>query len=474
MLPEKNKIYEVEILGLGDSGEGVGRIDNFTIFVEGALPAEKVSVEVVEVKKNYAVGKLKKILRESPARVQPVCRFFPGCGSCQLQHLSYSAQLEIKKQKVIDAVERIGKIFNADIFDTIGAENFLNYRNKMQFPVGSVGSVGRLVDGQMSSKNTTNLQNYQSTHLIAGCYAKKSHKIIDVENCLIQREGNNKILRAVKKVAKKFNLEPYNEKTGAGFLRHIMGRVGFNCELMIVIVTATKKFPHEKNFIAEILKELPEVTSIQQNIQPAKNNVILGKETKILFGKKNITEKIFDLKFNISARSFFQVNTAQAEILYQTALDFAELSGSEIVIDAYCGTGTLSLFLAKSAKKVFGIEIEKSAIDDAKKNSAENKITNAEFIVGDAVKIIPELYAKKIFADVVIVDPPRAGCDKKVLDTFAAMKPKKIIYVSCNPATLARDLKILQDLNYSTKKIQPVDMFPFTSHIETVALIEKN
>ena len=459
MLPEKNKIYEVEVLGLGDSGEGVGRIDNFTIFVEGALPSEKVSVEVVEVKKNYAVGKLKKILRESPARVQPVCRFFPECGGCQLQHLSYSAQLEIKKQKVIDAVERIGKIFNADIFDTIGAENFLHYRNKMQFPVGKME---RWKGGKVES------------FFVCGCYAKKSHKIIDVENCLIQREGNNKILRAVKKVAKKFNLEPYNEKTGAGFLRHIMGRVGCNGELMIVIVTATKKFPHEKNFIAEILKELPAVTSIQQNIQPAKNNVILGSETKILFGKKNITEKIFDLKFNISARSFFQVNTAQAEILYQTALDFAELSGSEIVIDAYCGTGTLSLFLAKSAKKVFGIEIEKSAIDDAKKNSAENKITNAEFIVGDAVKIIPELYAKKIFADVVIVDPPRAGCDKKVLETFAAMKPKKIVYVSCNPATLARDLKILQDLNYSTKKIQPVDMFPFTSHIEAVALIEKN
>jgi len=470
MLPEKNKIYEVEILGLGDSGEGVGRIDNFTIFVEGALPAEKVSVEVVEVKKNYAVGKLKKILRESPARVQPVCRFFPECGGCQLQHLSYKAQLEIKKQKVIDAVERIGKIFNADIFDTIGAENFLHYRNKMQFPVGAVVNSGQ-VTGDRTIPYPLSTVHYP---LIAGCFAKKSHKIIDVENCLIQREGNNKILRAVKKVAKKFNLEPYNEKTGAGFLRHIMGRVGFNGELMIVIVTATKKFPHEKNFIAELLKELPEVTSIQQNIQPAKNNVILGKETKILFGKKNITEKIFDLKFNISARSFFQVNTAQAEILYQTALDFAELSGSEIVIDAYCGTGTLSLFFAKSAKKVFGIEIEKSAIDDAKKNAAENKISNAEFIVGDAVKIIPELYAKKIFADVVIVDPPRAGCDKKVLETFAAMKPKKIIYVSCNPATLARDLKILQDLNYSTKKIQPVDMFPFTSHIEAVALIEKN
>ena len=446
MLPEKNKIYEVEIVGLGDSGEGVGRIDNFTIFVEDALPTEKVAVEVIEVKKNYAIGKLKKILRESSARVQPVCKFFSQCGGCQLQHLNYTAQLEIKKQKVIDAVERIGKIFDAEIFDTLGAENFLHYRNKMQFPVGE--------------------------NLMCGCFAKKSHKIINLENCLIQREGNNKILRAVKKVAKKFNLQPYNEKTGSGVLRHIMGRVGFNGELMVVLVTATKKIPHEKNFIAELLKEIPEIASIQQNIQPAKNNVILGKETKILFGSSTITEKIFDLKFNISARSFFQVNTAQAEILYQTALDFADLSGNEIVIDAYCGTGTLSLFLAKKAKKVFGIEIEKSAIDDAKINARQNKISNAEFIVGDAVEIIPDLYAKKIFADVVIVDPPRAGCDKKVLETFAEMKPKKIIYVSCNPSTLVRDLKILQDLNYITKKIQPVDMFPQTSHIESVAQLE--
>ena len=457
---EKNKIYEVEIFGLGNGGEGVGRIDNFTIFVENVLPTEKVLVKITEVKKNYAVAKLKKILRESSDRVQPVCKFFPECGGCQLQHLNYKSQLKIKKQKVIDAVERIGKLQGVEIFDTLGMENFLHYRNKMQFPVGKVE---RLKDGKVES------------FFVCGCYARGSHKIVGVESCLIQREGNNKILRAVKKVAEKFNLEPYDEKTGRGVLRHIMGRVGFENELMIVLVTATKNLPQEKNFVAELLKILPEVTSIQQNIQPAKNNVILGSETKILFGKSTIADKIGDLHFNISARSFFQVNTVQTEILYQTALNFAELSGNEIVIDAYCGTGTISLFLAKAAKKVFGIEIEKSAIDDAKKNALENKISNAEFIVGDAVKIIPELYAKKIFADIVIVDPPRAGCDKKVLETFAAMKPKKIIYVSCNPATLARDLAELSELGYITKKIQPVDMFPFTSHIESVAeIVHKN
>ena len=449
MLPvEKNNFYEVEILNLGDSGEGVGRVENFTVFVENALPGEKVLAKIITVKKNYAIGKIEKILQKSPQRVEPICKNFFQCGGCQLQHLNYSAQLAYKKQKVIDAIERIGKIFSVEIFDTIGMENPTNYRNKMQFPVGF-------------EKN-----------FICGCYAKNSHKIIDLENCIIQRDENNKILRIVKKNAKKFKIQPYDEKNHSGILRHICGRVGFE-ELMIVLVTATKNLPHEKNFVEEILKELPEVTSIQQNIQPQKNNIILGNETKILYGKKNISEKIGEFNFNISAKSFFQVNTKQTEILYKTALNFAELAGEEIVFDVYCGTGTISLFLEQKAKKVFGIEIEKSAIDDAKINAKQNNIFNAEFIVGDAMKIIPELYAKNIFADVVIVDPPRAGCDKKILETFAKMQPKKIVYVSCNPSTLARDLKILSDLNYSAKKIQPVDMFPFTSHVESVAQIVK-
>ena len=444
---EKNKIYEIEITGLGDSGEGVGKFENFTVFVENALPDEKILAKIITVKKNYSVGKIEKILIKSPQRVEPFCKNFYECGGCQLQHLNYKTQLQIKKQKVIDAVERIGKIFDAEIFDTIGMENPKNYRNKMQFPVGF------------------------EKKIICGCYAKNSHKIVDLENCFIQNEGNNKILRVVKKILSDLKISAYDEKNHTGILRHICGRIGFNGELMIILVTAKNNLPHEKKIVEEILKNLPEVTSIQQNIQPEKNNLILGRETKILFGKKNISDKIFDLKFKISARSFFQVNTLQAEVLYQTAKNFAELFGNEIIIDAYCGTGTMSIFFAKNCKKVFGIEIEKSAVEDAKKNALDNKISNAEFIAGDAVEIIPELYAKNIFADIVIVDPPRAGCDKKVLETFAAMNPKKIIYVSCNPATLARDLKILFELGYSTKKIQPVDMFPFTSHIEAVAQI---
>jgi len=277
---EKNKLYEIEIVNLGEGGEGVGKVENFTVFVENVLPGEKVLVKISTVKKSYAVGKVEKILQESPQRVEPVCKKFFNCGGCQLQHLNYSAQLYFKKQKISDALQRIGKIFDAEIFDTLGMVEPFNYRNKMQFPVGF------------------------DKKFVCGCYAKNSHKIIDLDNCLIQREENNKILRAVKKVAEKFQLQPYDEKTGKGILRHICGRVGFGNDLMVVLVTATKNLPHEKNFVQELLKELPSISTIQQNIQPQKNNVILGAETKILHGKKNISDKMGDLQFNISARSF--------------------------------------------------------------------------------------------------------------------------------------------------------------------------
>lgn len=437
----------IKIHGLGSSGEGVGKIDNLAVFVEGALPDEEILAEIETVKKNYAVARLIEILKPSLERVEPFCSLYKDCGGCQLQHFSYPAQLKWKRQQVVDAMERIGKIGGVEIFDTLGMENPLRYRNKMQFPVGK--------------------------GLTIGCYARGSHKIIDTKSCLIQNAGNDRILAAVRNVAKKFNLQPYNEDTHKGFLRHFMGRVGSNGELMIVLVTAKENFPNEKNFVRALVKELPEVTSIQQNVQTYHNNVILGRDTKVLYGKPTIHDKIGKLTFNISARSFFQVNTAQAEVLYKTASEFADLRGNETIIDAYCGTGTISLFMARKARKVIGVEVVSSAIADAKKNARENNIRNTEFIIGDAVKVLPQIFSDGIFAEVVIVDPPRAGCDKKVLEIFAAMQPEKIIYVSCNPATLARDSKILAELGYRTKKIQPVDMFPFTSHVESVAQIIK-
>ena len=353
----------IKIHGLGSSGEGVGKaISNaqcgmrnettsllpycpnslLTVFVEGALPGEDVLADIETVKKNYAVAKLVEIVKPSTDRVEPFCPLYKNCGGCQLQHMNYPAQLKWKRQQVIDAIERIGKLNGIEIFETLGMENPLRYRNKMQFPVGK--SKGQLA---------------------IGCYARGSHNIIDATSCLIQNANNDKILAAVRKVADKFKIQPYDEDSHKGFLRHVMGRVGCNGELMIVLVTATKNFPNEKNFVRALRNELPEVTSIQQNVQTYHNNVILGRDTKILYGKQTIHDKIGQLNFNISARSFFQVNTVQAETLYKTALDFAELKRHETVIDAYCGTGTISLFMAKHALKVIGVEVVNSAIVNA-------------------------------------------------------------------------------------------------------------
>ena len=351
---------EIKITGLGNNGEGVGRHENLTVFVEGALPEEKILAEVTQSKKNYAVAKLIKILHESVDRVKPFCPIYEECGGCQLQHLNYAAQLKWKRQQIIDAVKHIGKLEGIEILNTIGMENPLRYRNKMQFPVARVKS-----------------------ELKIGCYARGSHKIVDTDSCMIQRAGMDEVLTAVKKVLEKYNVSAYDEDNHRGILRHVMSRIGYNGELMIVLVTATKNLPNEKNIVNAIRHELPKVTSIQQNIQTYHNNVILGRETKILYGKPTIKDKIGKLTFNISARSFFQVNTVQTEILYNVAKNFAGLTGRETVIDAYCGIGTISLYLAKSARKIYGIEIVPTAIEDAKKNARENNIRNAEFIAGD-------------------------------------------------------------------------------------------
>ena len=444
---ELNKIYELKISALNSNAQGVGRINNFTIFVDGALPNETVKIKIIEVKKNYAIGELIEILQASEDRINPECSIYEKCGGCQLQHLNYSAQIKWKRQQVIDALKHIGKIDNVKIFETIGMNEPYRYRNKMQFPVNRI-------------KN----------FLQIGCYAKSSHKVIDIDSCLIQNELNDKILNAVRKVIEKFKISIYDEDKHRGVIRHVMGRVGINDEMMIVLVTATEKIPNEKSIVRALRNELPNVTSIEQNIQPQHNNVILGRETKILYGKRTITDKIKNFKFNISARSFFQVNTIQAEKLYQTALDFADLNGNEIVIDAYCGTGTITLFFARHCKFAYGIEIVNSAISDAKLNARLNNIRNVEFITGDATKILPKIGVRP---EVIVIDPPRAGCDENFLMTIAKLKPLKIIYVSCNPATLARDLSILQSNGFKIKMIQPVDMFPFTSHIESVTILNK-
>lgn len=447
---QKGKKYEIEINSLGSSAEGVGRFKDFTVFVPYTLPGEKAEVLIEEVKKSYAKGRALQILRKSADRIEPKCAIYDRCGGCQLQHLNYEAQLRIKRQQVIDAVTRIGKQPDVPVHATLGAEAPWNYRNKMQFPVGR-------------SKGKT----------VIGCFAQGSHEIIDTENCYIQKAVNNDIANAMREIVDKLGIPVYNEDRHTGVLRHVIGRVGKNGECMVVLVTAVKDLQRSKDIVRMLRDRLPKLVSVQQNVQTYRNNVIMGRDTKLLWGKPTILDSLGSLTFHISPRSFFQVNTDQAEVLYGKALEYANLTGRETVIDAYCGTGTITLFLAQKARRVYGIEIVKPAILDAEKNARDNHVKNAEFIVGDATVVMPRLYKQGIRADVVVVDPPRAGCTPTVLETFANMKPKRIVYVSCNPASLARDIAILDGLGYHAREVQPMDMFPMTSSIENVCLLER-
>lgn len=445
---EAGKIYEIKINSLGSSGEGVGRYEGFTVFVPEALPGELVKAKITEVKSSYASGKLLEVLEKSPDRVDPICPIYRECGGCQLQHVSYEGQLKLKQQQVQDAMERIGHQKHLPVLPTLGAEDPWHYRNKAAFPVGKAKG-----------------------GLAIGCFARGTHKIIDVTDCHIQAKLNNDALNAVREVITKLNIPVYDEDRHTGVMRHVVTRTGLQGQLMVVLVTATKELHKEREIIKMLRSRLPKMVSLQQNIQTYHNNVILGRETKQLWGKPAIKAQLGKFAFNVSARSFFQVNTKQAEVLYDTALEYAQLTGRETVIDAYCGTGTISLYLAQKARKVYGVEIVSPAIRDAEKNARENNVRNAEFIVGDCTKVMPRLYKQGIRPDVIVVDPPRAGCTELVLKTCADMQPNRIVYVSCNPATLARDIEILAKLGYKAEKVQPVDMFSQTSHVESVALL---
>lgn len=447
---EKGKKYQITIHGFGNGAEGVGRIDGFTVFVPYVLPGEKAEIRIEDVRKSFARGRLLRILEESPDRVTPKCSLYDQCGGCQLQHLSYEAQLQAKHQQVVEAIQHIGGFKDILIHPTLGAENPWNYRNKMQFPVG-----------------------IKQHKPIIGCFAQGSHRIIDTRDCCIQKETNNDIVNAMRSAVAKFRIPVYNEDRHTGVLRHVVGRVAKNGDCMVVLVTATKELKQAKEITCFLQERLLKLVSVQQNIQTYHNNVIMGRETKLLWGRPTILDTIGSLDFHISPRSFFQVNTEQAEVLYNKALEYAGLTGKEIVIDAYCGTGTITLFLAQKAKKVYGIEIVRPAVQDAKKNARDNNIKNAEFIVGDAAKAMPVLYADGVRPDVIVVDPPRAGCTPVVLQSFVNMHPSRIVYVSCNPATLSRDLAILAKKGYQPQQIQPVDMFSETGHVESIALLQR-
>lgn len=446
---KKGDVIEMKITGLGSSGEGVGKHQGFTVFVQGALPEETVEVKINLVKKNYATGSLQSIVQKSVERVEPACPIYKECGGCQLQHLSYKGQLQMKRQQVVDALTRIGHL-DVEVLPVIGSANPWNYRNKMQFPA-ALGAEGKID---------------------IGCYAAATHSVINTEACLIQKEANNQVLLTVRKWMNRFGISAYDEKTGKGLVRHVMSRVGVHSgEVMAVLVTSAYDIPHRKELVEWLVKYVPGMVSVVQNINKKPTNIIMGSKTRVLYGSPTIKDSLGTLTFNISAQSFFQVNSEQAEKLYNKALEYAALTGNETVVDVYCGTGTITLYMAKHAKKAYGIEIVAPAIEDAKRNAIANNCGNAEFILGDAAVELPALLNGGVRPDVVMVDPPRAGCEERVLEAIAKVTSQRIVYVSCNPASLARDLAYLEQHGYKTTVVQPVDMFAMSHHVENVALL---
>lgn len=427
---------------------GVGRVEGFAVFVEGALPEETVIAKIVKIQKTFAYGKLINIDRQSQSRIKPSCAIVNKCGGCQLQHLDYTAQLSNKTQMVKDVMERIGGFKDLVIHDAIGMQDPWRYRNKAQFPVGF------------------------SNDVVIGFYANRSHDIIDTDKCVIQDKINDKIIKIFKEYIRRFNIPVYDEATHKGLIRHIVTRKGFKTgEVMVCIVVNGESIPETDYLFEKLTSKVPEIKSIVLNINKRQSNVILGTTNIVIYGESAIYDYIGKFKFRISPNSFFQVNPVQTDVLYSKALEYAALSGKETVFDAYCGIGTISLFLSEKAKKVYGVEIVPQAIKNAKENAVLNNVHNVDFVLGESEKVIPDMHRKGIKADVIVVDPPRKGCEQELLDVIVEMQCPRVVYVSCNPATLARDLKFLVEKGYVVKEVQPVDMFPHTVHCEVVTYL---
>ena len=462
---EKNEILELQIEAIGSEGEGIAHVNGYTLFVKDTVPGDRIEAKVVKTGKNFGYARCERIIEPSPDRIEPVCPISKRCGGCQFQHLSYDAELRFKQEKVFNCIKRIGGFKDEDIpmLPIIGCEEIMHYRNKAQFPVG--------VD--------------KNGETVTGFYAERSHEIVDTTKCYIQVEENELILETLKAFMKKYKISAYEEKINPktrkpekakGLVRHIMTRKGFATgEIGICVVINGNTLPNAAEFTSMMLKAFEgrsdvRITSICVNINKKVTNVIFGDELKCIHGEPYIVDMIEDIKFKISPFSFYQVNPAQTKKLYGKALEFAGLTGEEVVWDLYCGIGTISLFLAKKAKEVYGVEIVPAAVENAKENAKLNGIENAYFTVGKA-----EDEAKKLpKPDVIVVDPPRKGCDEKLLETIMNYKPKRVVYVSCDPATLARDLKVLcGDGGYRLEEVQAVDQFSRGVHVETIALLSK-
>lgn len=449
---KKNDKIEVIIEDMSETGEGIGKTDGFTWFIKDTVIGDHVEAKVMKIKKSYGFARLEQIKRKSPNRVVPKCPVARQCGGCQLQAMDYAEQLLYKEKKIYNNLVRIGGFSDVPMLPVMGMDEPWRYRNKAQFPWGTD----------------------KEGNIVTGFYAGRTHSIIGCEDCLLGIEENQEILKRIKAHMERHGLRPYDEEAHKGLMRHTLIRKGFKTgELMVCQVINGKSLPHSGELV-NCLMEIPGMTSISVSVNREQTNVIMGNQVENLYGPGFITDYIGDVKYRISPLSFYQVNPVQTEKLYGTALEYAGLTGDETVWDLYCGIGTISLFLAKKAKKVYGVEIVPQAIEDARENAKLNGIGNVEFFVGKAEEVLPEQYEKNhVYADVIVVDPPRKGCDEVCLDTIVKMAPKRVVYVSCDSATLARDLKYMRERGYEVVRVRGCDMFAQTTHVETVISLHR-
>ncbi|MGC4018569.1 MAG: 23S rRNA (uracil(1939)-C(5))-methyltransferase RlmD [Muricomes sp.] len=460
---QKNDVVTVTIEDMGVDGEGIGKINGYTLFIKDVVIGDVIEAKIMKAKKNYGYARLMNIIKPSPYRVEPRCKFARKCGGCQIQEMSYEKQLEFKNNKIKGNLERIGglepELLEKVMEPIVGMDEPFYYRNKAQFPFGTD----------------------KEGNPVTGFYAGRTHDIIANTDCALGVPVNKEMLELIVAFMKKYKISSYDEKTGKGLVRHALIRYGFTTkEIMVCLVINGKTIPHSEELVEE-LRKIEGMTSITFSSNTKQTNVIMGESYEVLWGQGFITDYIGDIKYQISPLSFYQVNPVQTEKLYKLALEYADLQGDETVWDLYCGIGTISLFLAQKAKQVYGVEIVPQAIEDAKNNAKINQIENAEFYVGKAEEVLPEYYreygrgnsGQKAHADVIVVDPPRKGCEEELLETMVEMQPGKIVYVSCDSATLARDLKYLRGKGYEVERGRGVDQFPMTVHVETVVLLSK-
>lgn len=446
----KNQMLEGEVVDLTHEGHGVVKIDAYPIFVPQTLVGERIDYKIIKVKKNFAIGKVITIKKESDARMVPPCDYYDKCGGCQLQHLNYEAQLEMKRNQVVNLFHRKGKLPHVPIHPTVGMDYPWFYRNKSQIPVGG-----------------------EKQQVEMGYYRQRSHHIINMDQCLIQYQAQNGIMRLLRDLLNQFNIAPYQETVHQGLVRHVVIRKGYHSdEIMVTIVINGTELPHTHDIINALVETFPQIRSIKININKEKSNVIMGAKSITLYGEETISDSLGELNFKINDKSFYQINVLQTEKLYNIAVNYAGLTGAETVLDAYCGIGTIALSMADRAKHVYGVEVVPEAIKDAKRNAQLNHFNNTTFVAGPAEKVILDWQKQGIRPDVVTVDPPRKGCDNTFIETLNQLEPDKIVYVSCNPSTQLRDIQLLLN-KYDLIEVTPVDMFPHTTHVETVALLKR-